>query len=309
MRSLQWFALGFLLLSAGCIFKTTPTRPVDNTPKVMSKIPTEAELVSYLNKTESPQQKIVAFTSDSLYIETTAQGSRIPTIRGDLICEKPKNFRLRGRALGMDQIDFGSNPERFWFWIKESPDPHIFHCSYEDFEKGTPLPFPFQPEWVLQVLGMGDYGDAANYKVTEKAQTFELSEETTLQGKPVKKIIVFSKFIAEVPKSQILEHRIVDGQGKVISSARIEKVARDSKTGIIYPEKVTLEWPAEQIKMRLELDRVKLNQPSNSADIARFYTLPNWSGTRQVDLGRINTRYQPNSRIQPVGGTQSKNRN
>lgn len=302
MRSLRWFGLALLLVPGGCIFKTTPTRPVETPPqKMISKLPTEAELVSFLNKTETPNQKITAFSADRVWIEASAQGQKAPTIRGDLSCEKPRSFRLRGKVAGLDQIDFGSNSERFWFWIKESPEPHIFHCSYDDFEKGTPLPFPFQPEWVVQVLGMGDYGDPANYKVTEKEKTFELSEETTLQGKSVKKVIVFSKYTTEVPRPQILEHRVSDAQGKLICTARIDRVARESRTGIVYPDIVTMEWPAEQIKMKLELGQVKLNQPSPPAEAASLYALPNWRNTRQVDLGRLNNRNSPSSRIQPVG--------
>lgn len=308
MRSLHWFGLLGLLLTTGCIFKTGQTRPTENTPPKMIKVPTEAELISFLNKTEMPNQKITAFTADSVWIDASAQGSKAPTVRGDLICEKPRNFRLRGRVAGMDQIDFGSNSERFWFWIKESPEPNIFHCSYEDFDKGVPLPFPFQPEWVVQVLGMGEYGDPANFKVTEREKTFELSENSTLQGKPVTKIIVFSKYLSEVPKSQILEHRVVDAQGKLLCSARIDRVARESKTGIIYPEIVTMEWPAEQLKMKLELGRVKINQPSSPAEAAKYYTLPKWNGTKQVDLGRVNSMYSPSSRIQPVG-SYSRSRN
>jgi hypothetical protein len=309
MRSLRWFGLLGFLLSNGCILKNTQTRPVENPPqKMFSNAPTEADLVSLLNKTDAPNQKITAFAADTVWIDAQAQGQKAPTVRGDLICEKPRNFRLRGRVAAILQLDLGSNNERFWFWVKESPEPHIFHCSYEDFDKGTTLPFPFQPEWVVQVLGMGEYGDPANFKVTEKGQTYELSEESTLQGKPVKKVVVFAKDRMVVPHPQILEHRVVDAQGKVICFAKIDRVARDSKTKIIYPDRVTMEWPAEQLKMTLGLNSVTINQPSSPSDVARFYSLPDWSGTKQVDLGRLNSRFSPSSRIQPVG-SYSKSRN
>jgi hypothetical protein len=309
MRSLQYLICLSMLSLPGCIFLKNSSNPNKDVkpPKFISKVPTEAELVSFLNHSDDPSKKIRSFEAESIWIDASAEGKRVPTVRGEMYCETPRNFRLQGKVAGFDQIDFGSNDKQFWFWIKESPDPKIFYCSYEDFERGVALPFPFQPEWVVEVLGMAEYGDPSNYKVVEKPQHFELVQETTLQGKPVKKIIVFSRLDSPFPKPQIVEHKVVDQQGRVLCTAQINRLGRDKKTGIIYPDKVVLEWPAEKLQMKLELGSVSINKGFKNA--AQLFALPNYR--QQVDLGKLQNRNTTTTNrlppIQPVGSHYYRN--
>ena len=55
------------------------------------------------------------------------------------------------------------------------------------------MPFPFQPDWVLEAMGMGKYGPADKYEMVSEPGRFKLIERTkSPQGVPVKKIIVFN---------------------------------------------------------------------------------------------------------------------
>ena len=50
--------------------------------------------------------------------------------------------------------DFGSNENEFWYWISQDNPPYLYHCNYSDLSQGNvKLPFPFQPDWVLEVVG------------------------------------------------------------------------------------------------------------------------------------------------------------
>ena len=56
----------------------------------------------------------------------------------------------------------------------------------------------------------------------------------------------------------------------------------------------------------VEVQRARELIKNNGRSIV-YFALPTY--TKQVDLGRLNSRYSPSSRIQPVGGGYSNSRN
>ena len=76
--------------------------------------------------------------------------------------------------------------------------PPQFHCSYQALREGKVrmLPFPFQPDWIMETLGMGQYGPATRYEpqVVVEAEKLKLIEKIrSPQGVPVKKVTVFNR--------------------------------------------------------------------------------------------------------------------
>ena len=61
-----------------------------------------------------------------------------------------------------------------------------FTARAEDLRfKKVPLPFPFQPEWVMETLGRATYSANGQYRVEHRAYKIELIQDTTeLQGQP-----------------------------------------------------------------------------------------------------------------------------
>src|SRR4051812_21039777 len=83
--------------------------PVNN-----DKVPSVESLVSYLNENASRTES-VRCSDLSL---TVYQGVVPVTLGGQMVCQRPKNFRLSAEMLGKTEVDLGSNQEEFWYWIK-----------------------------------------------------------------------------------------------------------------------------------------------------------------------------------------------
>ncbi|VTS02260.1 hypothetical protein [Tuwongella immobilis] len=299
MRKLRRYCLVTLLglgsLSAsGCMswFKRSLPPLPDTNIQDDGQVPTAEGLVNYLNRNASYLSTIDCKDMD---IEASAQGRSAPTVSATMICQKPRNFRLNGRVMGIPQLDFGSNPNEFWFWVKEGP-PYLFHCSYADFEKGgVQLPFPFQPEWVVQALGMATYGDPANYRVELKPKTIELIEDAVMpSGEKVRKTTVFNRVNVAPPYPQVQEYVMQNARGDVICSAKIKEVRvayiPDTQEPVIYPRVVELNWPPEQIKMELTLNKVQINPSLPPQQTAKLFTRP---VRRDVPLYDLARRPQP----------------
>src|SRR5262245_13479521 len=129
-----------------------------------------------------------------LEMDITGNGQSVG-VSGNLYCQQPRNFHLRAKVLGNPVTSLGSNDQEFWYWIKENKPPDLYHCSYTDLARGgVRLPFPVQPEWVMEALGMDHYdASRGNFSVQMRGATFELIEQTVSQeNQPIKKVIVFN---------------------------------------------------------------------------------------------------------------------
>lgn len=256
------------------------------------------QFVTYLNQQAALMQSV---RYDDVSISASdAQGSMPRLNEGVLACSKPRNFRLMaGHMLTSgSEVDVGSNSNEFWMYVKR-PEQTFVYCNYEDFTQGRAnLPIPFEPDWVLEVIGMNTYDDASNYEidVNQKDRVYTLSfDSRTAKGEPIRKVIVFAGDRAGGEKPQVLRHAVYSQQGELMAWANVKQVRTIPVNGssVQVPTRVTMEWPPQQFKMDLTLGRVQLNKPMNEKQFDYFYTRPNIAGANPINLA--NTEFRPSS--------------
>jgi hypothetical protein len=244
--------------------------------------PTSAQLVAYLNHNAELVQSLQCSDVDidfkqGILNQFGAQAS--------LTCAKPRNFRMVAMAVGKTQVDVGSNQDEFWFWAAKGDPPYLIHCTYRDLANGVQVPFPFQPEWVMEALGMASYDPAKNYQMQVRDSNYELIENTVnSQGQQVQKVTVFNQGRSQV---QVRAHILRNAQGREVCAAHITEVQAFSN-GAVMPRRVVLEYPSEKLTLKLKLwdnaNDVKLNQPFRPEDEARMFTRPTLNGVQSYDL-------------------------
>jgi hypothetical protein len=241
-------------LAAGCHL-LPGTQKTTNPPIPPDRTPDAPALVNYLNSNAQKVQTVRAKVAIDVKQARQAVG-----LDGFVACQKPRDFRLRAMVLGKVEADLGSNEEKFWYWVGKA-SPRVFYCSYRDLSTGkVEVPFPFQPDMVLAALNMADYDPKGRYDLKVQAKTVELTQETTSpNGKPVKRTTVFDRYVAAAGKPQVLAHILKDSSGKLICKANVESVLVDRGSGAIIPTRVTIEWPAQQVSMKLMLSDLQVN--------------------------------------------------
>jgi hypothetical protein len=263
--------------------------------------PSVAALVEYM---ESNSRLVQGLRCDNVTLTINAgiKSLLIPDVDAMLACERPRKFRMTGQVLGHDEVDIGSNDQEFWFWIKRDNPPTQWYCSYQDLAEGRVrhMPFPFQPEWVAETLGMGNYGPPERYeqRVAEEGNSFKLIERVRgPQGKPLRKVIVFHKWKAEGNRPQITDYLLLDdATGKEICAAHITEVQGDPGRGIV-PRKVELRWPEAKLRLTMRLNGVKLNPQMPPA----LFVRQRLQGVPSVDLATLRPEGQMNA-LQRTGG-------
>ena len=199
-----------------------PNPPAASLPPT-SEAPTKEQILDYLNDNARRVQSL-RFADVEL---TVTQGPKSFGLRGTMVSEKPRNFRLSTRTLGNPVVDLGSNDQEFWYWIHKAETPNLVYCSYKDLSDGrvSRMPWPFQPEWVMESLGLGTYGPPEKHELEYDADTIKLvKKSTSLQGTPVRTVIVLKRAAVPFPRPQITDYLLLDdASGKEICGAAYQR--------------------------------------------------------------------------------------
>jgi hypothetical protein len=301
------FGLGLLLaVAAGCnSTRWNFLKPNDNSavPRADDdgKVQTLASVVAYMNENA---ERVKSLQVTSLDV-TCTQGVQRLNLHGKMVAEKPRGFRMSlDGPLGVSQVaDLGSNNDEFWFWIKAQPGqtqvPYQYYCSYKDLEKGVAfMPIPFQPEWIMEALGLGPY-PLERYKLEHDEQTLRLVEDSTSpQGKAIRKVIVMKRRPTKAPDPQVTHYLLIDrATNKEICSAHITQTMVDPTTGAILPRKLDLNWRLENATLSLVIDRAAVNVQLPPAAFVR-QPLP---GVQTFNIAR---GLPDNPGVQRAGGLQ-----
>lgn len=258
------------------------------------------QLVSYLN---GQSAKLNTLTYADARV-TAREGLMSYTVRGNLAASQPRYFHMTGQGGAMGgKVDLGSNPEQFWMYIQAPTMGQTFvYASHSDFEGGrAKLPVPFEPDWVMQALGMTTFPDAKtvkyDVKLDERARTYTLSwPATTPTGMPIRKEIVFSVDDADSSRDvpQVKRHVMRDAKGKVICTAEVKSAktvsvgGTDSTTNrqsvVQYPTRVVLKWEEQRFEMDMELREARVNPQLTAQQLQSEFTRPNIPGATPIDL-------------------------
>lgn len=257
-----------------------------NTPPP-GEVPSVAKLIDYLNDNAN---RVRSITCEDVAL-TCSLGSQSVGLTGRIDAEKSRNFRMKGKAVGKEIVDIGSNDNEFWFWSSQDDPPRLNYCSYKEWNEGAArnVDFPFQPDWILETMGLGPYGPPDKYRQEHDADTVRLIEKTVSpQGKGVRKVIVFQRRPKQPPQPQVSAYLLIDDQtGREICSAHITEVQLDSaRTNAILPRKIELQWPEKRVRINMKLDRPLVNVPAPSQVFARprLQGVPSFNmATRQID--------------------------
>ena len=260
------------LATVGCATFGPARKPPETVAAgpLLDTTPNPADVVAFLNNNAA---RVNAIESNDVDIDLKI-GNQPFGVSGDLHCQKPRNFRLRAKTMGKGVADIGSNSQEFWSW--NGDEKVLYYCSYDALSRGNvALPFPVQPEWVLEVLGMATLNPAGNFSVPgfnarQPGRTFDLVERTTGPGgQPVTKVTVFNNSNTTGRTPQVAGHRLYDGQNRLLCEARILSVHPDQSARV--PHEIELRFPAvgqnPAMTMKLKLDKLRVN--GVEADVAR----------------------------------------
>lgn len=255
-----------------------PQPPCQLSPDV-----SQDELVDHLNRNVT---QLIAWRSTNVDIQAHGVPVRLSAI---LAVESPRNFRLVAKTISGNEADFGSNTERFWFWMRRSEPKHVFTALHDEWDAvGANVPIPFQPDWLMEVLGVIpiDATQVTLERNPNDPKTVSLvSQRQTPDGRRVRRVMRI-----ETCYGHIVAHELYDEAGTLIGRADLSDYQTDPDTKAELPHKIHLEWPQAQLDMTLHIGSIEVN-PTNLPD--RMWQMPDIPGYPTLDLARMSRSRQP----------------
>lgn len=247
-------------------------------PCVLTPDATPEEIVNVLNDNIT---KLYAWRSTDVKISMRG----VPSLKAVMAVESPRKLRLIVRSLVADEVDLGSNPERFWFWMKRSEMRGILTASYDDVAEGRPMgPVPFQPDWLIETLGVVPFA-AAEFHMHElpgsqPRRVQFVADEVTPQGKRVHRTM-----LVDACHGLVLEHSLREPSGRVVARATLRNYQREP-SGVRMPHRIDLHWPDSEVDLTLEIGAIEVNPAAISE---QTWSMPSYPNSPVIDL----TRFRP----------------
>ncbi len=290
------FLLGAcLLLNPGCVFeKYFHFQPDHGIQPVQPHLSQQA-MIEHIN------QNIRALHSWSCTDAaiSTRPSKFLPmklTLSANISVERDKNFRLLASSPFGQEADFGSNNERFWFWMRRNKPPYVFTAQHADMAAvGRRLQIPFDPAWIMEALGVVPL-DPNSITIQQQG----MDPNTMLFVSEVispSQTVVRKEIVVDTHLGVVLAHRLYDANGQRLAEARLSRHHREP-SGIIMPHEIELEWPQYQMAMTMELTTIDVN-PSHLPE--RTWQLPDSKGLKVFDMSQRLNHVEAPGPHEPAG--------
>jgi hypothetical protein len=248
-------------------------------PQVLVDGASRDQIVAAINQNSARIQSLSA-TGVSIKIEDTFG---MPLLSGNIAAERPRRFRLTaGTSVTGSEIDFGSNDELFWIWMKRNQPPAVYFCRHERFATSAIRQvMPVEPAWLLAALGMVDIDPGSVYDgpTPGRKGTIEMRAWLPSASGRLPRVLVI-----DPQRALVLEQYVYDINGTtLLASAVAESFYFDATSQVALPERVTIRLPTSGLAFKVDLGRtIAVNRLS--AEPGQLFAMPAFQGTQVVDL-------------------------
>lgn len=228
------------------------------------KTENKAEVNPIINKLNVQNNKI-----DSIYYSNNSMLVDGIGLKSSIFYEKDLNFRMISTSFLGKETDVGSNKNQFWFWSKRMKPPVLFYSDHENLHK-TRLKTPFNPNWMIQILGISKIDDFDNCFYYKNYLAVTVEDKNNYNEKITKLQLI------DINKNCFFGHYIYNSKDELVISAEVESYY--CVNGIYLPKKIQINWQEENVKIRWDLSSPIINEKIK----AELWKMPNYS--KKIDL-------------------------
>jgi hypothetical protein len=182
------------------------------------------------------------------------------TLKGWMLYQKPKDFRMLIYSPISKEFDLGSNKNVFWFWSHRSKPETVFYAAHDDLFK-TRLKAPLNPIWIMRSIGIDSIAKDGYISQNDRFWYIYLPDLDTT-GAGVIRVLVIDK----AKECQVAQY--VFKNSKLLCATIVEELVLVD--GFYLPQKMRSEWFEEKITVFWMLRNAKINKTYGQ----QTFTLP-----------------------------------
>jgi hypothetical protein len=245
-----------------------PRRKPDPLPRALSSDVSLNEIMHHLNDQRS---RVMSWRSTDVHIKASGEGVIAPKLTAALSVESPRNLRLMADSLRGLEVDFGSNDDRFWYWMRAGKPKYLLTGSHVALETYRDNPLPFPPSWLMEALGVIpiDPSGVQMLRDPESPDQVRLISSYQLQGRAVQRIM-----LVDLALGEIVEHALYDDQDQLIASATLGDFRSVGQTALL-PHRIDLQLPTSGQELSLTIGSIDVN-PALSDSTWQMTDYPNY---------------------------------
>lgn len=175
-------------------------------------------------------------------------------LKANINYSKNLNFRMISRSIFGIESDIGSNGEEFWFWSKRMKPSYLFYSNHSDLKK-TRLRTPFNPHWMMQILGVNEI------KTFDKSFYYKeylaiVSYDENNYGSKITRIQLLN-----TKKNCFFAHYIFNSYDELIVSAEVSEYYSVGEFNV--PKLININWIEENLQVKWQLGNPTINKKIN----------------------------------------------
>lgn len=182
------------------------------------------------------------------------------SLSGNVAVQKDRHLRIVVTSMRGNEVDMGSNDERFWLWFRDM-EPGFVTCKHQNMEMARrQVGIPFEPDWLMQALGVAPIPTTGVTMQSDPAneQVRLIEHVVSAHGQPLRRAV-----LVDLKKGGIIvEHCLYDYNGAPIALAKLGDHRLDKASGVVLPRRITLELPQNQTSMTMTLADLQVNPTS-----------------------------------------------
>lgn len=268
-----------LVVTSGCAWHSMSFWPKHKTAvATLSSTATLDDITDHINESRA---RLTCWRSTEVKIKADGDGIVEPTLSAKLCVQSPRNLRLTANSFLGPEVDFGSNDERFWLWVKRQEPKVTLTGSHDGQGRQELMPIPFSPSWMMEALGVipiPTRGLSLERDESNPKQV-RLTSSINDEGRATRRIMVF-----DLSQGQIVQHALYDDQDRLVASAEMSNF--QTQDGVTLPHYIELNWPDTKTVLKLTIRKIEVNPAVPEIT----FKLPSYPNYRLVDLDLEGTR-------------------
>jgi hypothetical protein len=276
MRRL-FFLLVILLASTGCQTVKGWFQPKSSPiPSWSTAEPTLEEITTKINRNSLAIRNM---TTENATLNVP--GAPLP-VKSSITFERPKRLRIRGGASSLtgQELDFGSNDQLFWLWVRRLESKEWYYCRHDQFAT-CPLrqAVPIDPDWVIEALGIVEFKADEQHEgpfPIDKDKLQIVTRRQTPSGQFTKKTTIDAK------DARILRQEMYSPQNVLTALAISSDHCYDKVAGVWYARRVEVQCQGAEGSLSINLGNPTFN--SLTPISTGLFTMPTFDGYKPIDL-------------------------
>lgn len=172
-------------------------------------------------------------------------------VKANINYEKNLNFRMISKSIFGVESDIGSNENEFWFWSKRMKPSYLFYSDHKDLKK-TRLRTPFNPHWMMQILGVNEiktFDKSFYYKEYLAIASYDENN----YGSKITRVQLL-----DIEKNCFFAHYIFNSYDELIVSAEVSEYYSVGEFNV--PKSIDINWIEENLHIKWELGQPTINK-------------------------------------------------